>query len=186
MTIRLRDTYRNLSPQALEDKAYELAFSYQRWSKSCAQSVVAAISQITEIDSCLVKAATSFVGGQVSQAVGTCGALIGGTIVLDCFFGRPVENISPNSSPPESLQRLMDAQEIAYQLYTRYVSEYGTILCPEIQTQLVGRYYYLWDPDEMAEFERLGGFRSKCSHVAGKAARWVIQILVDRALGKPS
>jgi hypothetical protein len=141
MTISLRDTYRNLTPHALEDKAYESAFSYQIVSKSCAQSVVAAIGQIIEIDTCLAKVATSFVCGQVSQVVGTCGALIDTTIVLDCFFGRPVENISPSSSPPESLQRLTDAQEIAYQLYRRYVGEYRTILCPEVQTQLVGRQY---------------------------------------------
>jgi hypothetical protein len=174
----LKRKYRAWSPQALEDRAYELAFTYAKHSKSCAQSVIAAISQMVEIDNSLARIGTSFNGGQTSQSAGTCGGLIGGTLVLDYFFGRPIEYISTNISPVDSLQILTDAQEITYRLYKQYLNEYGTILCPEIQTQLLGRHYYLWDPREMSEFENQGGFRTKCSHVVGNGARWVMQILI--------
>jgi C_GCAxxG_C_C family probable redox protein len=180
MTVAsLRKEYSNLTNDQLKDKVYELAFSYQKLSKSCAQSVVASLCRVIDIDNGFVQLATSFTGGHVNQTAGTCGGLIGGTMVLDYFFGRPEDNMSYRELIQENIEMINDALAISHQLYKKYYGEYGSILCPNIQVQLLGRHFYLWDPQDMSEFERLGGYRKKCAHVLGNAANWVMDILIN-------
>ncbi len=69
---------------------------------------------------------------------------------------------------------------IARLLYEKFVSEYGTILCPAIQQQLFGRHFFLKDPEEYRKFEEAGGHDPKgCPHVAGNAGKWTMEILLD-------
>ena len=178
MPVRLKPQHRELSTSQLEDKAYELGFSFQRFSRSCSQSVVSALHELIEIDDNVVKAATSCTGGQISQSIGTCGGLIGGTIVLDYFFGRSIKNTSSEEFSSENSEAFMNAQGTAFQLYKKFISEYGTILCPSIQAQLIGRHYYLWELKDMSEFEIIGGYR-KSADVIGNSARWVMEILLN-------
>ena len=181
----IREKYRGLSRQELLDKAYELGFNYEKSSESCSQSVVAALHELLDIDDVVVKVATSSAAGQAAQIVGTCGGLVGGTLILDYFFGRPAENMSYQEFIQDNDDLLMDAVEVAKLLYDKYVREYGTILCPHIQVQLFGRHYYLGDPDETEKFEKAGGHsdpkKSAC-HIVGNAAQWVMEILLDKGV----
>ncbi len=180
--MKVREKYQALSCQELTDKAYELGFNYELNSTSCSQSVVAALYELLDFDDVVVRVATSSEGGQADQVVGTCGGLIGGTIVLDYFFGRPAEKMSYQKCINANIQAAVDAAEVAKLLYDKYVKEYGTILCPHIQAQLFGRPYYFSDPDEAEKFEKAGGHSApdKCSHIVGNAARWTMQILLDK------
>ena len=85
----LRKKYHGLSREELLDLVYEMGVNYMKHSGSCSQSTVAAIHELVEMDDVAVRVASSSAGGQLGQAMGTCGALIGSTIVLDYFFGRP-------------------------------------------------------------------------------------------------
>ena len=131
--MKVRGKYHGLSRKELLDKAYELGRAYEKNSMSCCQSTVAALHELLEIDDSIVKVATSSAGGQASQVSGTCGALIGGTMVLDYFFGRPVEKMSREEYIPDNVNLMMDAMGIAVLLYKRFVEEYGGIICPNIQ-----------------------------------------------------
>lgn len=91
---KVREEYRGLSRQGLLDKAYELDFNCEMNSQNCCQCTVATFHELLGIDDVVVKVATSNEGGQADQVVGTCGGLIGVTIVLDYFFGRPAKNVS--------------------------------------------------------------------------------------------
>jgi C_GCAxxG_C_C family probable redox protein len=182
MKAKLREKYAGLSRQQLLDKAYELGVSFEVCSQSCSQSTVAAIHEMLDIDDMVVKLATSSAGGQAGQVVGTCGGLVGGTMVLDYFFGRPVENLSHTECTQANLDLLPKALGMAGLLYEKYVKEYGTIICPHIQAQLYGRHFYFLDEEEMAKFDRAGGHAdspSSCCHIVGNAARWVMEILLD-------
>ena len=183
MKANLREKYVGLSGQKLLDKAYELGFNYEKCCQSCSQSTVATIHEMLDIDDIVVKVATSSAGGQAGQVVGTCGGLIGGTMILDYFFGRPVENLSCTECTQANLDPLFNAVGIAGLLYEKYVREYGTIICPHIQAQLYGRHFYFLDEEEMAKFEKAGGHtdspKSAC-HIVGNAARWVMDILLDK------
>ncbi|MDD5591226.1 MAG: C-GCAxxG-C-C family protein [Dehalococcoidales bacterium] len=178
---KIKEKYRGLSVQELLDKAYELGFNYEKNSESCSQCTVAALHEILGFDSVVVRVATSSEGGQADQVVGTCGGLIGGTMVLDYYFGRPVESLSCQERIDTNIQTLADAAGVAKLLYDKYVDEYGTILCPHIQVQRFGRHYYFSDPDEAKKFEGAGGHSGpdKCSHIVGTAARWTMEILLD-------
>ena len=180
--MKVREEYQGLSQQELLDKAYKLGFNYERNSHSCSQCPVAAIHELLDFDDVVVRVASSLAAGSAMQFLGTCGALAGGVIALDYFFGRPVENTSYH----ECIQANIDASsrgfEAAQLLADRFVKAYGTIICAQIQRQLFGRFYYATDPDEARKIEEAGAHSDpdKCCHVVGNAARWVMEILLDK------
>jgi len=180
--MKVREEYQGLSQQELLDKAYELGFNYERNSHSCSQCPVAAIHELLDFDDVVVRVASSLAAGSAMQFLGTCGALSGGVIALDYFFGRPVENTSYH----ECIQANIDASsrgfEAAQLLADRFVKAYGTIICAQIQRRLFGRFYYATDPDEARKIEEAGAHSDpdKCCHVVGNAARWVMEILLNK------
>jgi len=182
MKVRVREKYQGFPRQVLLDKAHELGTSYEKYSTGCSQSTVAALHDILGFDNSLVRVASSSCAGQAAQVVGTCGALIGGTLVLDYYFGRPAEKMSDKELIQENVDSLLSAMGIAKLLYDKYIEEYGTIICPHIQTQLFGRHFYLWDEEELAKFEEAGGHSDsgKCINIVGNAVRWTMEILVDK------
>ena len=95
-----------------------------------------------------------------------------------------MENLSYEERLQENINRAMEASEVAQLLYRNYVKQYGTIICPYIQDQIFGRHYYFSDPDEEQKFIKAGGpfDPDKCSHVVGTAARWVMEILLDKGV----
>jgi C_GCAxxG_C_C family probable redox protein len=182
--MKVSEKYQGLTRQALLDKAHELGVNYERCSTGCSQSTVAALHDILGFDDSLVRVASSSCAGQAAQAVGTCGGLIGGTLVLDYYFGRPKEKMSDKEYSQEDVDILLNAMSIAKLLYDKYVKEYGTVICPHIQTQLFGRHFYLWDTEELAKFEEAGGHSdpAKCVNIVGNAVRWTLEILIDQGV----
>jgi C_GCAxxG_C_C family probable redox protein len=185
--IEIRHNYQGLSRQALLDKAYELAFHFEKYSGSCSQSTIAALHQLLEMSDVAVLVASSSAGGQAGQVVGTCGGLIGGTMALDYFFGREAGEMSHEEDISGNVEIHMNAVDIATLLYNRYVKEYGTILCPHIQVRLYGRHFYILDGDEHNKFDKAGAHsntKRSCCVVVGNAARWAMEILLELREGK--
>lgn len=178
---KVREQYEGIVPCELIDKAYNLASTNFIHCQSCSQSVVIAFYDLLDIESILIRASTSFHCGHSGQSVGTCGALIGGTLVLDYCFGRQLEKMPHYKFIRENMKPLLLALEISKLLYDKYIDEYGTVLCPQIQTQVFGRSFYLLDWDESRKFENLGGYTDpdKTADVVGNAARWTMQILLE-------
>ena len=179
----LRAKYAGLSEGQLMDKAYELGFDFEKYSHSCSQSAVAAMHEIIDMDDAVVRVATSSAGGQAARVTGTCGALIGGTMVLDYFFGRPVADLSHIDQAQANLEPLHNAVEIAGSLFDKFLAEHGTVICPHLQTRLYGRPFFISDEEEMAKFERLGGHANpekSCCRVVGNTTRWVMELLLAR------
>jgi C_GCAxxG_C_C family probable redox protein len=179
----LRAKYAGLSEKQLIDKAYELGFDFEKYSHSCSQSTVAAMHEMLDMDDAVVRVATSSAGGQAARATGTCGALIGGTIVLDYFFGRPAADLSYTDQVQANLEPLHSAVGIAGTLFDKFVEGHGTVICPHLQTRLFGRPFYIADDEEMAKFERLGGHANpekSCCQVVGNTSRWVMELLLAR------
>jgi C_GCAxxG_C_C family probable redox protein len=183
---KVREKYQGLSRQELLDKAYELGFNYCQKSHSCSQSTVAALHELLGFDDVVVKVATSLCGGSASQYLGTCGALSGGVIVLDYYFGRPAGKMSYEEAIQANLDLLGPAFEAPKALADRFAREYGSIICPHVQRQLFGRPYYNVDPDEARKNEeaQASSDPKNCFGVVGDAARWVMEILLDRDAAK--
>ncbi|MFC1937125.1 C-GCAxxG-C-C family protein [Chloroflexota bacterium] len=176
--MKVREEYQNMSRQELLDRVYELGNNYQTYSGSCSQSVVAALSDVIGFDDVLVKVATSSYAGQARQCLGTCGALVGGTMVLDYFTGRPKENMSAEERIQFNADMLTAATEVALQLYDRFFQEHKSTICTDMHRLFFGRTYWFPDPDDAQKFREAGN-SEKCADVVGKAARWVLEILLD-------
>ncbi len=182
--MKLSKGYSHLSRQELLDKIYNLGASYEKYSGSCSQCTVATLHNVLGFEDLLVRAATSSCGGHARQSTGTCGGVVGATLVLDYYFGRPLEKMSAVEKIPANSQALGEAVSIAGQLCNRYLQEYGSILCPGIQKKLFGRSFNLGNPEEFKAFEEAGGHSDpdKCLRVVGNSARWVMEILLDKGI----
>jgi len=178
---KLREKYRNLSREALPEAAYDLGFNFEKYNFSCSQSTVAALHELLEIDDAVVKVAMPLSGGTAEQFLGTCGALSGGLMVLSYYFGRTPDKMSYKETAKEGIKDLFASMPVTKMLADKFVEEYGTILCPHIHRQLFGRTYWLRDQQELEKFEKAGGHSApdKCCSVAGKGARWTLEILMD-------
>ena len=177
--MKVRQEFQGLSREQLLDRAYELGSDYERVSHGCSQCTVAALHALLPLEDVLVRAANSCHGGQASRVEGTCGGLIGGTIVLDSFFGRTtLSTIDGDEVDGEAFQ---SATAIAATLAERYAARYGAILCPLVQKRLFGRTFDFNDPEQHDLFERAGGHSdpSKCTDVVGSCARWTMELLLD-------
>ena len=185
MTItmaKIRENYQGLSHEELLNEAYELGSNFENYSMSCSQSTVAALHELLEIDDVVVKVASSLSGGSALQMLGTCGALAGGIIVLDYYFGRSAEKMSYRETIQANVDELLAASEAPGLLADKFVNEYGTFICAQLNRKLFGRIYWLRDPQDLEKIGEAGAHSdpAKCRRVVGNAARWVMEILIDK------
>lgn len=183
MAVSVTEPYRDLSREALLDKAHALGAAYEQNSYSCSQCTVAALHRILGFPDVLVKAACSNAAGTAWQLVGTCGGLVGGIMVLDYYFGRPFEHMSDQQVVMDpNVKDLFSSQPIARKLFDKYIDAYGTITCANIQQQTFGRLFYLEDMQEFQKLEDAGGHSDleKAPRIVGNAARWTLEVLLDQ------
>lgn len=162
--------------QKILEEVGNLACQYDKDFGGCSQCVVAAIKNtLGHIDDSVFKAATGLAGG-VGLSGNNCGAFTGGVLALSSFIGRDLEHISD----PEGIR--FESFRIARKLIDRFIAEYGSVNCCDIQTKIMGRSYILWQKDEHAAFIAAGGHDDKCPNVCKNAARWVTEILDEEKL----
>jgi C_GCAxxG_C_C family probable redox protein len=153
------------------EKAYESGFKYERDYGSCPQCTFAAVSEILGKESEeIFKAIDGLAGGLGRTTNGTCGALTGGVAAISQRYGR--EDF-PNLGQREKCMTLTK------KLHDRFMEEYGSVICKDVQTKIMGRSYDFWNPKEREEFDKAGGHTEKCPDVVGKAAKWTVEILMD-------
>ena len=181
---KVTEKYQGLSREELLDKVQELGANYEKFTGGCSQAPVAALHDILGFDELLVKTSTSLCGGSALQFVGTCGALSGGIMVLDYYFGRPAEYLSAEETIQSNCSKLDTAVEAPRLLAARFVKEYSTIICTHLQLKLFGRIFYNADPDELNKYLKAGGHSDpqKCIGITGNVARWVLEILMDKGV----
>jgi C_GCAxxG_C_C family probable redox protein len=182
----LSKKYLHLSPKQLLEKAHELGVAYEKYSGSCSQCTVAALQEMLEFEDIVVKVSSSSCGGQAGFSVGACGGVIGGTMVLDYYFGRPVQMVSAAEMNPDGMAALAHSIETAQILCSKFEQEYGSILCPQIQSRIFGRAFNHREPADWEAFIAAGAHSdpSKCMNIVGNAVQWTMEILMDRGIVK--
>ena len=180
--MRLPEKYRSLSRQQLLEKAFDLGVCFEKYSGSCSQCTVAALREILGFEDVVVRVATSSCGGQAGLSTGACGGVIGGTIVLDYYLGRPADMVSATQAVPGSLAELSRSMGAARSMCDKFIGQYGSILCPQIQAKIYGRSFNLQDPADWKAFEKAGAHSdpTKCMSVVGNAARWTLETLIEK------
>ncbi|MEM0049066.1 MAG: C-GCAxxG-C-C family protein [Candidatus Bathyarchaeia archaeon] len=155
------------------ERAYNLAFKYEAEYGSCPQAVLRAIYEVFNLKGIenIIKSAHALAGGLGLSGNGTCGALTGGVLALGIFYGRSLEDMGKG--------RFLKSYAKAKELHDKFVKEFGSCICKDVQTKIFGRSFNLWDPEDHKKFEEMGGHRDKCTDVAGKVARWVVEMLLE-------
>ena len=163
--------------EALLEKAYKLGFEYEKTYRGCSQCVIAAIQDTLDIqDDNVFKSATGLAGGVGLSGIGPCGAFSGAAMVLSQLKGRERSNFSD----PEKVR--FKSFDMSNKLVEKFLDEFGTTTCRDIQQRIFGRSYYLRDPDEFKKFHDAGGHDNKCPNVVGKAAKIAVEIILDEGL----
>ncbi len=157
--------------QEVLDRVYALAFAYEQNYGCCPQCVLAALQDVLGVGSDeLTKASHTLSGGGAITVSGTCGALAGALLAVGSREGRPRADFGqdPFMNSFDQGRRVIDA----------FVEEFGSSLCSEVQAKIMGRPFYLRDPDDFAAFEAAGGHVDKCPRVVGTAARMAAEVLL--------
>jgi len=161
------------SQKNILDDVYHRAFTYEAHLGSCPQCVLAALKETLNVgDDAVFKASQSLAGGTALSSEGTCGALAGGMLAISSLIGRTYQEFSEGQK-----KRLVF--KYTKQLYEKFVTEYGSILCCGVQKKLFGRSYVLLDKQEYEAFEKAGAHVDKCPSVAGNVARWTAEIILN-------
>jgi len=124
----------------------------------------------------IFKAATALAGGGARATDGSCGSYSGGILFIGSVIGRERDNFEDK----EKVR--IKTHNLAKKLHDKFIKEYGSVICRDIQTKIMGRSYYFIDPDEYQKFLDAGAHDIYCPDVVGKAARWVTEILLEAKL----
>jgi len=155
------------------ENVYQRAFRYEAQLGSCPQCVLAALKETLDVgDEAVFQASQGLTGGTALSSKGTCGALAGGMIAISSLVGRTYQEFSEG-------QRKRLVFKYTKLLYERFIGEYGSPLCCDVQKKIFGRSYNLLDKEEYAAFENAGAHVDKCTSVAGNAARWTAEIILN-------
>ncbi len=162
--------------QLLED-IYNRAYEYEGKYGACPQAVLAALQDFFDgIDDPVIKAAHAFAGGGALSGEGTCGALVGGLAAISSYYGRERSQFGQKTAARK--------KNFSYsrQLHQKFTKEFGGVTCAEVQKNVVGRSYKLWDPEDYQKFEKAGGHDDKCTNVSGQVACWTAEILLEKGI----
>lgn len=156
----------------LAARAYELGKKYERDYRGCSQCIIAALQDAFNLrDDAIFKAATGLAGGGSRATDGSCGAYAGGIMILSSLVGRERDKFDDT----EGIR--FQTMDLCQKLRDMFIREYGTVICRDIQTKIMGRPFYLPDQDEFQKFEEAGAHKIHCLEVVGKAAKWVAEII---------
>lgn len=160
--------------QQLVERVYEAAYEFERTNGCCPQCVLAAVQDVMGVgDDGLFKASHTLTGGGGVTTKGTCGALAGAMLAVGFAHGRERQEFG--AGPRESSFLL------GRRVFDRFVGEFGSPICAEVQTKLMGRSFDLWDQDDFEAFLAAGGHEDKCPKVVATAAGIAADILLDES-----
>jgi C_GCAxxG_C_C family probable redox protein len=154
------------------DKAFHLGKKYEKECTGCAQTTVAAIFEALGIwNEDVFKAASGLADGLGLTGDGSCGALIGGSMVIGYIFGRDKDHFNDMYEP-------MNSYRLVKELHDRYIENYGTCRCYDVQENGLGRTFNLWNPEEMKEAMK-SGMLDYCSTLVGNVAKMATEIILN-------
>lgn len=159
------------------ERAYRAGKAYEKTYYGCAQCTLAALQDAFDRrDDAVFRSATALSGGGGLTTDGSCGAYVGGIMFLGQLLGREREDFAD----PEGIR--LQTAAMARELRERFIDAYGSVVCRDIQTKIMGRPYYLADEEEFRRFHDAGAHEVHCPEVVGSAARWAAEVVEDHRL----
>lgn len=156
-----------MTDEEFAEKAYNLAYQNELTAGCCPQAVLGAFLELLDIkDLLLFQSASAFAGGIAHQGL-TCGALLGGIMVISFKYGRGI-NIEDYDAGVKSM-------ELSNRLMLKFKQEFGTLNCNDITGIKTGTL------EEFKKWRESGIHDEKCPVVCGKTARMVAEVICERA-----
>jgi C_GCAxxG_C_C family probable redox protein len=160
------------SKDEILDVAFNKAKQYEMKGGGCPQCTLSGIFDALGVQNDdIFKAATGLADGVGLTGDGHCGALSGGVLAIGYFFGRNKEDFS-------DMMKLVKGNWLSKKLHDRFVKKYGTCRCADLQTSFFGRFYNLYDPEEMKAATKVGMMET-CSTLVGEVARMTTEIILE-------
>jgi C_GCAxxG_C_C family probable redox protein len=157
------------SREELLNKIEKTAHDYEKEFHGCSRCVFKALQDHLNIrDGANLKASTPLAAG-VAMRGETCGALIGGLLAVGIITAQ--EDLKDSNALNTSLAA-------GFRLARKVEKEFGTTNCTTIQTERLGRFYSLADPEQYKAFIEAGGY-VECPKVVGKIARMTAEFIMD-------
>ncbi|HPD56266.1 MAG TPA: C-GCAxxG-C-C family protein [Smithellaceae bacterium] len=139
---------------------------------NCAQCSLAAILEVMGVnDENVIRAATGLADGVGLSGDGHCGALSGGTMAISYFFGRKKEDL-------HRMGKQLKALLLAKKLHAEFVKEFSTCRCHDIQIKQFGRFFDLYNMEDL-QAAQIAGMPEKCATLVGKTARLALEIILE-------
>ncbi|MHA1669905.1 MAG: C-GCAxxG-C-C family protein [Promethearchaeota archaeon] len=160
------------------EKAYQLGKSYEKKCTGCAQTAVAAIFEALGIwNEDVFLAASGLADGLGLTGDGSCGALVGGSMVIGYLFGRGKDDFEDMNSP-------MKSYTMVKKLHDKYIKTYESCRCYDVQIKLMGRTFNLWSANELKEAFK-SGMMEHCSTLVGNVAKLATKIILNNGFKPP-
>ena len=145
------------------------AHDHEKGVHGCSRCVLKPLQDHLHIgDSLSLKASTPLAAG-VAMRGETCGAFLGGLLAIGMVTA---------SEDFKDTNALINSLASGFRFARKMEKEFGTTNCTKIQTEQLGRFYSLADPEQYEAFINAGGY-DKCSIVCGKIARMAGDFILD-------
>jgi C_GCAxxG_C_C family probable redox protein len=151
------------------DRVQRRAEEYEYLTHSCAKGSALALMEAFGLGNWAIIRAMSPIPG-FGMTGGICGGVTGSLVALGLFFG---------SDDPEDYEGTGRTMTAAREFIARFKEELGTIMCPELQEDIIfGRYM---DPrgsqENFAAFKKARGYE-KCALPPGVGARLAAEVML--------
>ncbi len=158
-------------------KLYDLGHSYERTHYGCAQCTIGPFVEVLGVSEDLFSASSALAAG-IAQKGDACGAYVGGVMIIGYLFGRTFQDLQGDHD--EAVEKFRYNCEIARRLREKFIDEFGSINCRNVQCKVFGRSFDITDREkDYPEFIAQGAHTTKCPDVVGKACRMIAQVLLE-------
>jgi len=157
------------SREELLNQVEEAAHNYEKEFHGCSRCALKALQDHFDLgDGATFKASTPLAAG-VAMRGETCGALLGGLLAVGMVTAT--EEIEDSNALTNSLAS-------GFRLAKKFEKEFGTTNCVKIQTDRLGKFYNIADPEQYDAFIKAGGY-VECPKVVAKTARMTAEFILD-------
>ncbi len=154
------------------EKVEKLGVTYEKECTGCAQTVIAAIFEALDIWSDDVfNAASGLADGLGLTGDGSCGALLGASMVIGYLFPRERKDF-------KDMYKSMKSYGLVKNVHSLFIREYGSCRCNDVQKGLMGVTWNVWDLGNLNE-ETRNEMVDHCSKLVGKVAKIATKIILE-------
>jgi C_GCAxxG_C_C family probable redox protein len=163
------------------DKVEERAAALMQQYSGCGQCALVAIQEVLNLQGGreVIKAA-GFTNLGIALMGSTCGALLGGIMAMGLACGRDnlEDPMYPEPEVVDDVYQLPKSMILIRGYYNRFIQEFGSPACRDLQVRLFGRSYETCVLEEEERF-RLAGGHLRCVELVAKAARLAAEVILE-------